>query len=190
MVHSEDIMANTTNTTNEKVRDIKATVLRINPATKQPDENGIAVGLSLAFSHGRMIRLVSSELPEHLQHEALIHGLKQKLVDAAAISRDTKTGKSATIEQKYDAVKAVYDRLLNGTWNEEREGGGQASYLLQAIMRVKGKDEATVREWLGKKSDAEKKALELNPAISSVITELKAAKAKDVDSDALLGELE
>lgn len=147
-------------------------------------------GLTLTFANGKRLMLECSQLTSEIQSTAKVHGLKQKLVDAAAISRDPKTGKSATVDDKYQAVKAVYDRLLEGRWNEEREGGGATSYLLQALIQLKPTKTADeLREWLGTKSDAEKKALELNPAVASIISTLKAAKAKDVDSEALLGQL-
>jgi hypothetical protein len=70
-------------------------------------ENGLAYGLNLAFSNGRMLQIKHGDLSNVLMAEALWHGMKQKLVDAAAISRNPETGRSATVEDKFDAVQTV-----------------------------------------------------------------------------------
>lgn len=148
--------------------------------------------LCLTFSNGKSLMLHPTQLNAEIQSVAKLHGLKQKLVDAAAISRNPDTGKSATVDDKYEAVREVYDRLLSGAWNAPREGGGgSGSLLLAALVRQTGKDEAVLREWLAQKSDAEKKALSLNPKVAEHINAIRAerAKADGVDSDALLGEL-
>jgi hypothetical protein len=54
---------------------------------------------------------------------AAIHGYKQKIADAGAIVRDTKTGKSATDAEKRVAMQSIVDRILNDElWNAERGG--------------------------------------------------------------------
>ena len=141
-------------------------------------ENGC---LTLSFAHGRSLNLTAYELTPEVQQQALLHGLKQKLVDAAAISRNPETGRSATITDKYEAVRAVYDRLLAGRWNAERgEGGAPAGGLLfAALVRMyDGKrTEESIREFLGTKSDKEKAALRKNPRVAAIIEEIKAERA-------------
>jgi hypothetical protein len=156
------------------------------------ESDGLATGLTLTFANGKRLMINADQLTSAIAGEALIHGLKQKLVDAAAISRNPDTGKSATVDDKYAAVRAVYDRLLSGEWNAPREGGGSGSLLLAALVRQTGKPEDQLREWLGKKSDAEKKALSLNPKVAEHINAIRAERAKveGIDSDAILGELE
>lgn len=147
--------------------------------------------LTLKFSNGKQLLLRAWELSGDIQQMAKLHGLKQKLVDAAAISRNPDTGKSATVDDKYAAVKEVYDRLLDGNWNAPREGSGQSSLLQAAMVEFSGKDAATVKTWLDGKTDAEKKALSLNPKVAAIINRIRAERAKTdgVDSDALLNEL-
>jgi hypothetical protein len=92
--------------------------------------------LHLTFKDGRKITLDTTTLTEELKTQAMMHGLKQKLVDAAAISRNTETGKSASIDDKYDAVEEVVNRLVTEkTWNKTREGGGgnEGGLLLRAL---------------------------------------------------------
>lgn len=152
--------------------------------------------LTLMFADGRTLRLSASQLDSRIQGHALMHGLKQKLVDAAAISRNPETGKSATIEDKYDAVREVYDRLLSGEWNKPREGAASAGGLLfRALCELYAgrKSADDVRAYLDGKSDKERAALRTNSRIVPIIERLRAEatpKAGTIDTDALLDELD
>ena len=125
---------------------------------------------------------------------ATMHGLKQKLVDAAAIGRNPDTGRSATIADKYNAVRAVYDRLLAGMWNAPRgEGGtGSGGLLFRALVRMyPGKSPEALREYLSGKTPAEQAALRKNPRVAAIIEEIRAEAPDEdsADSDAMLDEL-
>ncbi len=63
--------------------------------------------LQLTFSNGRVITVQIGDLPENIIGDALMHGLKQKLVDAAAMSRNPDTGRAASIDDKFAAVAEV-----------------------------------------------------------------------------------
>ena len=151
--------------------------------------------LALTFANGETLTMRGDALNSDVQQYAMMHGLKQKLVDAAAISRNPETGRAASVEDKYQAVKVVYDRLLAGQWNATREGGGATGgLLLQALVRMyagrKTADE--LKAFLADKSDAEKTALRKNPRVATIIEEIRAEQGKtaDIDTDELLGELE
>ena len=66
-----------------------------------------ATGLALTFSNGETLRINVRDLTDDIQLQATLHGLKQKLVDAAAISRNPENGRSATVEDKYNAVRVT-----------------------------------------------------------------------------------
>ena len=96
--------------------------------------------LLLECRHGETLRLHPESLAPEIQRAAMLHGLKQKLVDAAAISRDTVTGRAATLATKYEAVKEIFDRITGAggeapSWNKPRAGGagGQGGLLARAI---------------------------------------------------------
>ena len=151
--------------------------------------------LHLKFANGQELAITASQLSNHVMEYAIFHGLKQKLVDAAAISRNPETGRAASVEDKYQAVKTVFDRLLAGQWNATREGGGNAGgLLLQALCRMyQGrKTPDQLREFLADKTDAEKTALRKNPRVAQIIEDIRAeqGKAANIDTDGLLGELE
>ena len=154
--------------------------------------------LLLTFANGEKLTLHVSQLTPAIGAHALMHGLKQKLVDAAAISRNPETGRSATIEDKYEAVLAVYERLVNPTnpsWNKPRESAAAVAggLLFKALCRMYAdKNPEFIRAFLAKKSDEEKAALRKNPRVAAIIEEIKAENAKEIDAsetDAMLDEL-
>ena len=151
--------------------------------------------MALTFSNGITLRVYIDQLTPEIQRHALMHGLKQKLVDAAAISRNPDNGRSATIDDKYNAVREVYDRLLSGQWNKGRadgESGATGGLLFRALCIVYAdKTPEAIREFLGKKTKEQQAALRVVPKIATIIEQLKAAKVKTdgVDTDALLDEL-
>ena len=164
--------------------------------TKRPTISAEVVDglLVIEFSNGEQLEVAPAMLSDEIRNAAMLHGLKQKLVDAAAIARNTDTGLSASIDDKIAAVREVYARITspNGTWNKVREAGagsgGGNGLLLRALMQYTGKDKATVEAYLDEKTAEEKKALRTNGKIAAIIAELQRAKA-GVDSDELLGEL-
>ena len=150
--------------------------------------------LTLSFRHGETIIIDRMVLDAEIVDHATMHGLKQKLVDAAAISRNPDTGATATIEDKYNAVLAVYNRLLDGEWNKTREAGestGGAGLLFRALCRLyPAKSADTIRVYLDGKTKSEQAALRANPKIAAIIDTIRAEKSRDIDADALLSELD
>lgn len=152
--------------------------------------------LTLAFSHGEALTIRAADLSQTIIAQAIMHGLKQKLVDAAAISRNTETGRAASVADKFEAVKEVHDRLLLGEWNKRREGGAGASggLLFRALCRMyDGKKTADdIKAFLDAKTDAEKAALRKNSKVAAIIEEIRAESAKGdaATGDDLLADLE
>lgn len=165
-------------------------------ATVLTEPSGTPYGLRLTFAHGETLEITQGQLSADIRAYALIHGLKQKLVDAAAISRNTETGRAASVADKFDAVKEVYDRLLSGEWNKRREGGAGASggLLFRALCRMyEGKKTADdIKTFLDAKTDAEKAALRKNSKVAAIIEEIRMESAKpgDADGEDLLADLE
>lgn len=146
--------------------------------------------LILTFSNGKELRLSANELSSDIRTAAMMHGLKQKLVDAAAIARNPDNGQSATIEDKVNAVCEVFERITSpdGTWNKVRgDGTGpvKGGMLLRALIAIFGKTEEETRALLDSCSDDEVKALRDSPKVQAKIAEFKRANSK-IDVDALL----
>ena len=97
---------------------------------------------------------------------AAFHGWKQRLVDAAALSRDTTNGAVASPADKLAAIKELVDHYESGSadWSRAGTGDGGKSLTLEAIARVQGctydEAEANVAAYAKKKfADDTKKAL-------------------------------
>jgi hypothetical protein len=150
--------------------------------------------LSLVFANGKQLDLDVTKLSVEIHAQAMLHGLKQKLVDAAAISCDPATGRAATIETKFEAVKEVFDRLLQGDWNKKREAGTQSGGLLfRALVKMYDgrKTPEEIKSFLASKTEAEKLALRKNEKVAAIIDELRVTSQKvdGIDTDELLAGL-
>lgn len=155
--------------------------------------------LTLTFINGKEIVVDANTLNDDIRNMAILHGLKQKLVDAAAISRNLDTGMSASVDDKYNAVKKIADRLTSpdGKWNEGRSAStedkptaGVNNILVRALMKMKEADESYIRGWLGEKTKEQRAALRRNPRVVAIMAELQAATVVNgVNTDELLNEL-
>lgn len=161
-------------------------------ATILSDVGGRPRGLRLAFANGAELMIMPAELSEEIRAHALIHGLKQKLVDAAAVSRNPDTGRAASIDDKYNYVREVFDRITSptGTWNKVRgEGGvsaGAGGLLLRALGRLyPAKTTEELRAYLAPMTGEQQAALRINKKIAPVIA---AIKAEDAERRAETGE--
>ncbi len=136
-----------------------------------------------------------NDLSDAIFRQAAVHGITQKLIDAAALSRDPETGKPATPADKYARVKAVADRLMaGGPWNALKVAGPKGGVLFAALVTMYAgkRSPEQVREWLDGKTKAEQHALRTNPQVADVVRKIEAeyAAKSGVDSDAMLGELD
>lgn len=151
--------------------------------------------LFLTFGDGEGLVVDPAGLSAEIREMAALHGLKQKLADAAAIERDPDTGRSATLEMKKAAVKEVFDRITSpdGTWNKNREsgeGGGTGGLLFRALCEVSPeKAPETIRAWLATLTPKDQAALRAVPAIAEAIARMKKADegAAKAGSDLLAG---
>lgn len=90
---------------------------------------------------------------------AMRHGFIQRVSDKAAISRDTKTGLSATPAEKLAAMKTLVDHFMSGTeeWSPARAERAAAVVIIgldplaiAAVCEVTGKDEPAIRAFIAK----------------------------------------
>ena len=142
------------------------------------------VQVRLDFRNGET-RLFS--IPDVLLNKFAAHGAEQKLGDEIAGLTDT--------EDCVLAVDELIDRLYNGEWSVKREANGMAgtSVLVRALVEHTGKTVEQIKQFLNGKSQAEKVALRNNPKIKPIVERIEAEKASkkaNVDTDAMLGELE
>ena len=142
------------------------------------------VAVRLDFRNGET-RLFT--IPDALLNKFAAHGAEQKLGDEIAGLND--------VEDCVLAVDELIDRLYNGEWSIKREANGMAgtSVLVRALVEHTGKTLDAIKTFLAGKSQAEKVALRNNPKIKPIVERIEAEKASkkaNVDTDAMLGELE
>lgn len=142
------------------------------------------VTLTMDFRNGESRTIT---LPDSLMARFAAHGAEQKFGDEIA-----------GLDNIDDAVLAIddlMDRIKAGEWNVKREANGMAgtSVLLKALVEVTGKSVEQIKAFLAGKTQAEKVALRNSPKIKPTVEKIEAAKAtkaSNVDTDALLGELD
>lgn len=132
---------------------------------------------------------------------AMVHGFEQRVRDAAALSVDRDTGKSATAQAKFDAAKRIADHLMSGAteWNLKpaATGGLDAGLVIMAIMRVfrKSLDEAetVIATTMSKKGIERAAALKLwanSKQVAAAMLEIKTERLNTTeDADDLLDEI-
>lgn len=125
---------------------------------------------------------------------AAVHGFGQRIPDAAAIPRDTETGKSATPQEKFDAMAKLVTHYNSGTseWSRVREAGeGNSGGLLLAALTqlspTKSKDE--IRSWMKSQTRTQLNALREKDSVKKVIDSLRPTPSISVDTDAMLAEI-
>ena len=128
---------------------------------------------------------------------AMMHGFKQRIVDAAALSRDPDTGQPATPLQKFEAIQAMVQHYHTGTadWGTRtaagpRETGGLTLRAIAAVYGWESADIAKERvEKLAAKRGADYKAmlklLAGSEKVGAEITRMRAAKGGVAANEAL-----
>lgn len=145
-------------------------------------------------------------LDEALRNRAMLHGIVQKVSDAAAIAKSELTGDAVKdAATKLAAMSSVAERLVAGDWSK-RSGDGSgpvAGIIYRAFeewvgaMAAKAKkdvpDATAIRAKYDTMDRAGQLALRNVPAIAKIIDRIKserpAKEVANVDTSALLGEL-
>lgn len=163
---------------------------------------------SLVFTVGEAgsFTVNPAELSDDIRNRAVLHGLVQKISDAAAISKDDLTGDAAKdAATKLEAMQSVAARLAEGEWSKRSgDGSGPVQGVIYrafeewviATAKAKKADAPsveTIRKVYDGKTRAEQLALRNVPAIAKIVERLKSERgakaAKGVDTDGLLADL-
>jgi len=182
---------------NEPAKRIPALSIDVVMNTNNPtDPNN---GLMVSFNGGKPEPFMINDLVSGDDNDndvlayALLHGLKQKLVDSAAIARDPETGASATPKTKEAAVRSMMARLREGRWNVGRgEGTSTGGLLFRALVKMYDgkKSPETIATYLATLDKKAQAALRRNPKVSTIIAEIQAAETDLVETDRMLDGLE
>lgn len=173
----------------------------------------ISVALSddnatLTFTVGEAgsFNVTPADLAEEIRTRAMLHGLVQKISDAAAISKDDLTGDAAKdAATKLEAMQSVATRLAEGEWSKRTgDGSGPVQGIIYRAFeewvlatakakKAEAPSSEKIREVYDAKPRAEQLALRNVPAIAKIIERMKSERgakaAKSVDTDSLLSDL-
>lgn len=137
--------------------------------------------MTMAWSDGVRAELDVSKLSDDVLEQAKIHGLRQKLGDAAAMSRNPETGQSATIADKRSRVEAVAQYLRDGHWTAPTRATPETSsraILVEALCRLNtSADRAKIADAIAAKTPAEIAAMSAVPRVASVIAAIRAERS-------------
>jgi hypothetical protein len=146
----------------------------------------------------------AAALSADIRAAAMMHGLKQKIADAAAMSLND-DGLPAAPADKMAAMQDVADALIAGDWSQRSSGDGSApvsgiiyrafhQFLVNAAtaqkLPIPDDMAAKTRAIYDAKTRAEQLALRREPAIAAIMAELRPApKTSSVDTGAMLSAL-
>jgi len=132
---------------------------------------------------GDTLTIHLERLHEANQRYAALHGLKQKVGDAAAL------GASATDDDKFAAMRVIVDHLESGSpdWNLGRTSTDSA--LIEALIAAGKDDTAEMRAKVRAMTPAQRVALQTHPTVKPHYDAILAARGKSVDTDAILAGL-
>lgn len=118
-----------------------------------------------------LVEVKLADLNEEILKRCALHGISQKVGDAAAsFSKERKYGDA------FAAMQDVADMLADGKWTSGTGGG--TSDLVEAIARIKGIDKETVRALVKRASEEKIKEWGSNKAIKTAILEIKLERAR------------
>jgi hypothetical protein len=166
--------------------------MRMNTTTRTPDISATIVGnvVHITYGCGGGWELDADALSPEVRTAAMLAGLKNKLIDAAAIPRDTETGKSATPEQKAAAVTAMAERLEAGHWNmptKTREPS--ATVFARALAEVTNKTLVDTMSRLAELGKAEKASLKRHPKVLAVMARIMDEEVEGDNGDDLIAKM-
>lgn len=138
-----------------------------------------------------------AQLSDAVRAEAMGYGMEVRLTRAAAIERDSKSGRSATPQEKAEAIRKLAEHYASGTesWTMSGGGGGglnsDTTALIQALAMALELSEEKAEEAVRSMSSAERSALRVDSEIKPFLDEIYAerAKAQKTDTSALLAAL-
>lgn len=142
------------------------------------------------------LRLNFTDLSETVRERAMVHGMVQRISDAAAIARSAENGYKVSAQEKYDAMAELVAHYASGTseWSRARGApgiGADAALLVKCLAQIY--DDRTLEQlkaWVAKRSKSERTALLMSEKIKPLADEIRAQSASDISADDLIADLE
>lgn len=131
-----------------------------------------------------------ADLPDAIRMQAMVHGIKQKIGDAGAVT----AGDNGKVDpnEKLRRVMDMAERIGRGVWNERSVGGTSDDHVLirALLIAYPAKTRDTIAAYVDGLKPAEKRAL-LAPQspIAAQVQSVRSELATGVDADSILGKL-
>tara|TARA_R110000868_G_scaffold2620_9_gene18740 strand:+ start:148 stop:768 length:621 start_codon:yes stop_codon:yes gene_type:complete len=129
------------------------------------------------------ICLTFSKLSAQTQRRAMVHGLTQRISDAAAIPFNKEENRYATAQEKFEAMQALVEHYHTGTeeWSRTRTAGGsradgETTLILRAVAEHQGVTVDDMRERV--KAIATKRETTPKAYLASVLATAQGAKGQ------------
>ena len=143
--------------------------------------------VEVRFGNGLLVACGLDELKPEIVERLALHGLSQKMGDAAS-----SFSKAENYHGAFGAIQSVVDNLQNGEWSSR--GGSGTSDLAQAIAELQDLEIDEADEAVGKMDEEQIATFKKHPAIKMKIAEIQKrrleAKVKDApDLGAMMQDL-
>jgi hypothetical protein len=159
------------------------------------NEQGEWTGTVMDFINGRSLYYKAPEMDFKLKngnyalHQHAAHGSLQKFGDSTAGYKEDE------LDDAVLSAEETMQRVSEGEWAVEREGGGMAgtSVLILALVESTGKTYEQLKEWLKTKTKEQKDAMRNSDRLRPIVQRLeaeRAAKSAHVDTSGLFSELD
>ena len=159
------------------------------------DADGHWTGVRLDYINGKTLEFVAPSPSDKLKNgkysldQFAAHGALQKFGDATAGYKEDE------LEDAIIAAERTMERVNEGEWAVEREGGSFAgtSILILALVEKTGKTYQALKDWLKTKTKEQKDAMRNSDTLRPIVQKLeaeRAAKSAHVDTQELFAELD
>lgn len=126
------------------------------------------------------LELDLSALAPTIYERAAVHGMVQRIADAAALSRNPVTGKPASAKDKFKAMRELVEYYSTGTteWKRARVGGSGApkgGLLKKCLVKMyPDYSDERITKYLEGLSKKDKAALLASPKVAKIAAEIRA----------------
>lgn len=123
-------------------------------------------------SIGKKLEVDSSKLPAKIFTDCISarHGLKQKFVDVES---------GGTPQEKFAMAQRVYDTLLEGSWEVEREEQDLTPIICEAVSRIKKVPLDKIAEAAAKAGPEKVKEWGADLKVKAMILKIRAERAEE-----------
>lgn len=138
---------------------------------------------------GHSLRFTLSKAGNGQKQYAALHGFNQRIGDAGALGFDKSTGKFASMDDKFAAMKEVCDWCESGSdeWDMPRSASGPrmdstVEILVRALLEQKpSRDPVAMRLKVKAMTIAQRKAMMASEALKEIVARIEAENLKSVD---------